>query len=182
MDGHPYSIENVIKSTYKLIIPVYQRNYAWSIKDCERLFDDLIAVHDKNRNHFFGSVVVKSGSSLNEEIIIDGQQRITTISLLYLAISKWLAKLDHISECNYTTQNINADYLMNIHSRDIDKIKLHLNPRDDKNYQKLFNDNEQAYNESSSLTRNYQYFYKRLTNLHQLTVDDIIEAIARLEL
>src|SRR5699024_8311301 len=71
-----------------LHIPVYQRNYDWSAKQCSRLFDDLEAIILKDRpKHFFGAVVGNPVSSF-EWVVIDGQQRLTTVSLLILALSR----------------------------------------------------------------------------------------------
>ena len=69
------------------LIPLYQRKYAWQRKHCERLFADLIKVKKENRkSHFFGSIVsIKANEVDDDLLIIDGQQRITTISLLILA-------------------------------------------------------------------------------------------------
>ena len=73
----------------RFIIPVYQRNYDWKIENCKQLLDDLIRVIQDNReSHFFGSIVSVANvhGATSELLIIDGQQRITTISLLFLAM------------------------------------------------------------------------------------------------
>lgn len=71
----------------RLLIPVYQRNYDWQHKQCARLFDDLeeIILSDRKK-HFFGAVVGKNQDSWNW-IVIDGQQRLTTVSILMLAFA-----------------------------------------------------------------------------------------------
>ena len=70
------------------IIPLYQRKYAWDMDNCRRLFDDILKIHKYNRpSHFFGSIVtVKDNELENDLLVIDGQQRITTISLIILAL------------------------------------------------------------------------------------------------
>ena len=75
-------------SDKRFIIPVYQRNYDWRIENCKQLYDDLISIIRKGlHGHFFGSIVsVHSDGEFNEYLIIDGQQRLTTISLLMLAM------------------------------------------------------------------------------------------------
>lgn len=73
----------------RFVIPVYQRNYDWKIENCKQLYDDLVKVVRNNRkNHFFGSIVsTYNPDGDNEEYqIIDGQQRLTTVSLLLLAM------------------------------------------------------------------------------------------------
>ena len=84
-----------ILSTYgnvdrELIIPVYQRNYDWKSKHCAQLLDDLAALIREDRGaHFFGSVVGDPESTFRW-VVIDGQQRLTTVSLLMLALVRLL--------------------------------------------------------------------------------------------
>ena len=77
------------ESGIKFIVPVYQRNYDWKEEECNVLFKDIESIHNKNREkHFIGSIVYISNSEtsvigINEYVIIDGQQRITS-SMLFL--------------------------------------------------------------------------------------------------
>lgn len=76
-------------SDNRYIIPVYQRNYDWKPKQCEQLFNDLVQIIKKDRkSHFFGSIVTSSANKggKSDYLIIDGQQRITTISILFTAM------------------------------------------------------------------------------------------------
>src|SRR5688572_3047826 len=76
----------------QFIIPVYQRNYDWTETQCHQLFDDIIDIGYKvGSTHFIGSIVfihdgVYTSSDVKQLVVIDGQQRLTTISLLYLAL------------------------------------------------------------------------------------------------
>lgn len=66
----------------QFIIPVYQRNYDWKKENCKTLFDDIVNAYTMDRLHFVGSIVyVDQGeeSKIYRYLIIDGQQRITTI-------------------------------------------------------------------------------------------------------
>ena len=71
-------------------VPVYQRNYDWTNIQCEKLFQDIMKAGENNHQHFTGTVVyiddVNGGSGLNEVLIIDGQQRITTMYILLKAL------------------------------------------------------------------------------------------------
>ncbi|GAA8145748.1 DUF262 domain-containing protein [Helicobacter pylori] len=75
-------------------IPVYQRNYTWGKENCEKLLQDIINISQNKKTHFMGSITYilhliddeKSLRKLQEFVIIDGQQRITTIMLLLKAI------------------------------------------------------------------------------------------------
>ena len=79
----------------QFVIPVYQRNYDWTLAHCKQLIDDILLVGcDKNiTSHFIGSVVfihddVYSSTGVRELTIIDGQQRITTVTLIYILLYK----------------------------------------------------------------------------------------------
>lgn len=70
-------------------IPVYQRNYEWPREQCEKLFEDIILAYKTDRNHFCGSIVyapIKQEHNINYYVIVDGQQRLTTIYILLKAL------------------------------------------------------------------------------------------------
>ena len=70
-------------------VPVYQRNYDWSNIQCEKLYQDIMAAGERDHKHFTGTIVYivgLDGSTLNEVLIIDGQQRLTTMYILLKAL------------------------------------------------------------------------------------------------
>ncbi len=72
-------------SDKRFVIPVYQRNYDWNKDNCQQLLNDLLDVIKEDRpSHFFGSIVASTEG--DDYIINDGQQRLTTVSLLLLAL------------------------------------------------------------------------------------------------
>ena len=82
-------IEYMEGAKKRFVIPVYQRNYDWDIENCKQLYDDLVKIiHQQRKTHFFGSIVsVYNPDGQNTEfLVIDGQQRLTTVSLLFLAM------------------------------------------------------------------------------------------------
>lgn len=87
-----------LQGTKQFVIPIYQRTYSWKIENCQQLWDDIlrIAQDDQIPAHFLGSVVyVERGiyhvSSITQLLLIDGQQRLTTLSLLLAALGERLA-------------------------------------------------------------------------------------------
>ena len=77
------------KNLRQYSIPVYQRNYEWSAEQCEKLFEDILQAHELDRYHFTGSVVyslLKTENKIDYYVIIDGQQRLTTIYILIKAL------------------------------------------------------------------------------------------------
>ena len=87
--------ELIANAAYRYVIPVYQRPYSWDEEHCEQLWDDILAIAQRpGGTHFTGSVVsVQQGtfslSGTTPVLIIDGQQRVTTLSLLYIALAKY---------------------------------------------------------------------------------------------
>lgn len=70
-------------------VPVYQRNYDWSYIQCEKLYNDIMLANERDHKHFTGTIVYivgLNGSTLNEVLIIDGQQRLTTMYILLKAL------------------------------------------------------------------------------------------------
>ena len=78
----------------RFAIPVYQRKYDWKYENCRQLYDDLVKIAKNDRqSHFFGSIVsevVPIGGKIVYHVI-DGQQRLTTITLMLLAIKNLIA-------------------------------------------------------------------------------------------
>ncbi len=92
----------IINGTMQFVIPVFQRDYNWTEGNCEQLWKDVLRIaHDpSDRGHFLGSVVyVPTGDSaagFTRWLLIDGQQRLTTLTLLLAALR------DHIVESEWT--------------------------------------------------------------------------------
>jgi uncharacterized protein with ParB-like and HNH nuclease domain len=96
---------NFLKGPKQFIMPIYQRTYSWTLKECGQLWDDIIKTgsNDKVAGHFVGSVVyIERGlyqvSSIPQLSVIDGQQRLTTISLLLAAFGRAIFSLLGIKE------------------------------------------------------------------------------------
>lgn len=167
----------------RFIIPVYQRNYDWKMEHCKQLYDDLVKVVRQNRkSHFFGSIVsVQSETGTMEEfLVIDGQQRLTTISLLLLAIYHLLCSGKLTSQDHQLTDKILKKYLIDEYEPEEKRIKLKPIKNDQKAFGILFEKDEERIPDSN-LTINYQYFYDRIQR-GELSVDELFDAICRLEI
>ena len=167
----------------RFVIPVYQRNYDWKMEHCKQLYDDLVKVVRQNRkSHFFGSIVsVQNESGTMEEfLIIDGQQRLTTISLLLLAVYHLLQKGKAVSQDRQLPEKILKKYLIDEYEPEEKRIKLKPIKNDQKAFGVLFETDEEHIPDSN-LTINYQYFYERIQR-DELTVDELFDAVCRLEI
>lgn len=177
MKGGPTEITNVYnKGNNTLVIPVYQRNYDWSEKQCARLWADLEDTLEFERyRHFFGAVVGAPESSW-EWVVIDGQQRLTTVSLLMLALVHAIRNGDIEVEDADLASNIESDYLR---TKKGTKFKLKPVKDDADAYRRLF-ENSDHFLEKSSITHNYRFFRSNLAAT-KLTADQVWNAISRLE-
>ena len=176
-------IEYMEGSKKRFIIPVYQRNYDWKTENCKQLYDDLIKViKNKRRSHFFGSLVsVYEPSGRNTEfLVIDGQQRLTTVSLLLLAMYNLIKSGIITPKDVYLDKQIYEDFLVDKYQPEETRIKLKPVKNDQKAFGKLFNDAREHIRESN-LTTNYNYFYERIQK-QEISIDELFDAICRLEI
>lgn len=184
MKGYAKPLHEFIEGhKIQFVIPVYQRNYDWLIDNCDQLFSDLVKLSRSNRcSHFFGSIVTSSADSSYNRLVIDGQQRLTTISLLLLAGIKAVkagaieiseeSKIDEAYEVFLKAKFCNSER----------KIKLVPIENDRIAYDKIFNE-EDSFDEDSKVTRNYRHFYDLLTRKPQaLSFDQLLDAIERLQI
>ncbi|MFM9908823.1 MAG: DUF262 domain-containing protein [Chitinophagaceae bacterium] len=151
----------------QFMIPVYQRNYDWTLPQCKQLFDDILSVANNENltSHFIGSIVfihdnVYSSSGISELSIIDGQQRLTTITLIYISIYTLAQQLGN----NNLVNKIEETYLINKFANEEEKLKLKPTENNDKALRFLLkNDPSDEYLEYSRLIENYNYFKSRIT-------------------
>lgn len=166
----------------RFVIPVYQRCYAWKVANCKQFFNDLIKTAESgSSSHFFGSIVsvYNPEGKLQEFQIIDGQQRITTTTLLLLAMYNLIQEGKVKSEDEDLPVQIYTEYLASKYKQGDARIKLRLTPKDFEALKKLF-ENQGDFIEESNVTINYRYFYNELQNL-SITLDELYEAIGCLE-
>lgn len=184
MKGSATRITDFLEGSDKrFLIPVYQRKYDWRNEHCLQLYNDLKKmVEDDRPSHFFGSIVssvVANGAKI-EYNIIDGQQRLTTVSLLLLAMARLVEQGKIQSRSNKLSQEIMHRFLVSPWVDDGECIKLYPVQDDREALVKLYGC-EEDFDPSSNLTNNYKY----LTSLvlrEEVSVDDLYSAIGKLEI
>jgi len=153
----------------QFVIPVYQRNYDWTELQCKQLLQDIldIGVTSGNDTHFIGSIVfIHDGVHLAGEVkplvIIDGQQRLTTITILYLALYKYA--MGH--EMQEKAAEINDTILINkFVKEDSSKLKLKQTDNNSKAMKFLMGNNKpEDYPDYSRLRDNYLFFFRNITS------------------
>lgn len=147
-------------------IPVYQRNYDWKEKQCQRLFMDVEKIANKGiANHFIGTIVCSKSIDIcdggySNIVLIDGQQRITSIALLLKALA---SKMDN----NNRRAELEENYLINKFAPN-EYMRLKLKPVADDNiyYQNIINGIKDDNN--SNICNNYKLFLKLI---NECTID-----------
>ncbi|MGL2606064.1 GmrSD restriction endonuclease domain-containing protein [Helicobacter pylori] len=150
--------------TNQFVIPIYQRLYSWKKEQCEQLWDDIIKIggNDKMNGHFIGSILyVRDGitHSNNPLLIIDGQQRLTTITLLFIALRNHLSEEVEILE-KFSRKKIES-YLINSDKDGDKKFRLILSESDKDTLLSLIDENKRKPSEpSSKIMENFKLFEK----------------------
>ena len=181
MDGKATKLVKYLDGSDKrFIIPVYQRNYSWKIENCRQLYDDLVKLTLNNRDmHFFGSLVSVNNGKFEEYLIIDGQQRVTTISLLLLAMHNILKEGKLIAEDRKLIDKVYNKYLVDEYDTSERRIKLKAVNKDLDAFERLFEGDPAEFIPNSDITINYNYFYERILK-EEISIDKLFEAIKAL--
>lgn len=159
-------------------IPVYQRNYDWKEEQCRKLFEDIqnIVKSDYEIEHFLGTVVFvssKSEMNFNEYVLIDGQQRITSIMLLLKVLH------EKVTDEN-DKEEIWEEYLINKRAPE-ENLRIRLKPveSDGMPYKKLIEENDISL--TSNVCKNYRLFEK-LIQESNYSAEEIYKALGKIEL
>ncbi|QXW24780.1 DUF262 domain-containing protein [Acinetobacter bouvetii] len=177
MKASETKVEDFLSSNKtQFVIPVYQRNYAWNTSECLQLFNDIIETgeNDKINAHFIGSIVyvhddVYTSSKIKELNIIDGQQRLTTLTLIYLAIFHFAIE----SNNEKLKSEINETYLINKFASGDEKIKLRTTDNNLDALKFLLRaDKTEEYKTFSKVIENFNFFKKKITSDNLKSIQD----------
>ena len=162
----------------RFVIPVYQRNYDWRQEQCERLFDDLEGIAREGRaSHFFGSIVSKA--DMDRRVLIDGQQRVTTVFILLAALVAQLEAGNVASESpGRTADRIRREWLIDEFD-EVEKLKLKLIKDDQEAFKRVVEGDADKLVEGSNVTENYRYLLGRVGAMG-LTAEELRDAVKAL--
>ncbi|MGL2772864.1 GmrSD restriction endonuclease domain-containing protein [Helicobacter pylori] len=146
----------------QFIIPIYQRLYSWEKEQCEQLWDDIIKIggNDNMNGHFIGSILYVRVDDTHSSplLIIDGQQRLTTITLLFIALRNHLSDEDEFLE-KFSREKIENRYLINSDKDSDKKFKLILSESDKDTLLFLIDKNKRKPSEPSlKIMENFKLF------------------------
>lgn len=162
-------------------IPVYQRNYDWNLVQCKQLLFDIIETgkNEKVNAHFIGSIVyvhddVYTASGLTELTIIDGQQRLTTITLIFIALYRLAQQLENPT----LVSRIHKTYLINEFAPEAEKLKLKPTDNNKEALRHILNSSEgEEFNGYSRIIENFNFFK---THINKENFDTVLRGLNKL--
>ncbi|WP_288732945.1 DUF262 and DUF1524 domain-containing protein [uncultured Parabacteroides sp.] len=173
---------SIIKGPKQFIVPIYQRTYSWLLPQCNKLFNDILKISSSEsmQGHFIGSVVyfqesIYTVSDVPQLLVIDGQQRLTTVTLIIIALAEFIK--DNNIEIDTTFIKLQNYYLLNAEEDSELRYKLLLAKRDKETLINLIKGIEPAEDHSFRLVENYKFFKNKISKEN---VVDVYNGILRL--
>lgn len=158
------------------VIPCYQRNYAWGVEQCEQLLADILAITSTEKQHFLGTMtyIVHSGARMIEFVIIDGQQRLTTIMLFLKALQQ-----NPTIKKNESLQRRISNYLF-----DDDKAKVRLKPikKDMEAFECVMSERCAQFSGKSNIVNNFRFFLRESRHFTEVQIEKMLATFSRLQI
>ena len=152
-----------LKKSTQFVIPIYQRTYSWTEKECRQLWDDIIRAgqNDAISVHFIGSIVyIEDGlSQVSHQaplLVIDGQQRLTTVTLLLAALADALGDAEPLD--GFSARKLRNYYLLNPDETGDRHYKLLLSQTDKTSLTSIVSNSDQPADVSLRVTQNFALF------------------------
>lgn len=184
MDARKGNIYEILNGNKQFLIPVYQRYYSWDLEQCRRLWNDIVDMQKKGKvGHFVGSIVNIAEQAMptgvQKYMIIDGQQRMTTLTLLLLALRDYAIKNPEDKTIN--ARRIDNMLLKNEYEVGDERYKLLLTETDRDILMKLVDEKPIAEDTKSKLLDNYHFFVGKIAD-RELAPAEIYESIGKLQI
>lgn len=152
-----------LKKSPQFVIPIYQRTYSWTEKECKQLWEDIVRTGSDDRIsvHFVGSIVyIEEGQSQVSHqsplLVIDGQQRLTTVTLIIAALAKAVGETEPMD--GFSAAMLRGYYLLNPLEKGERKYKLILSQTDKDSLIAIAGNFEPPHEKSLRVTNNYDLF------------------------
>jgi uncharacterized protein with ParB-like and HNH nuclease domain len=159
-----------LQNSSQFIIPIYQRTYSWELEQCRQLWDDILRAgkSDSASVHFVGSIVyVADGlSTVSLQaplLVIDGQQRLTTITLLLEALQRALGDGEPVE--GFSAEKIKSRYLTRHLEKGEKFFKLLLSQTDDQTLRAIIQERELPAELSMRISENFEFFAEEIGDL-----------------
>ena len=184
MDARKGNIYEILNGNKQFLIPVYQRYYSWDIEQCTRLWNDIVEMQKKGKvGHFVGSIVNIAEQAMptgvQKYMIIDGQQRMTTLSLLLLALRDYAIK--NPDDTTINARRIDNMLLKNEYESGDERYKLLLTETDRDILMRLVEEKPIPDDTRSRLLDNYKFFAGKIAD-KELQPAEVYESIGKLQI
>ena len=184
MDARKGNIYEILNGNKQFLIPVYQRFYSWDIDQCKRLWNDIVEMQRKGKEgHFVGSIVNIAEQAMptgvQKYMIIDGQQRMTTLTLLLLALRDYAIKNPNDTTIN--ARRIDNMLLKNEYESGDERYKLLLTETDRDILISLVEEKPIVEDTRSRLIENYNFFAGKLAD-KEIQPAEVYESIGKLQI
>ena len=184
MDARKGNIFEILNGNKQFLIPVYQRYYSWDIDQCRRLWNDIVDMQKRNKaGHFVGSIVNIAEQAMptgvQKYMIIDGQQRMTTLTLLLLALRDYA--IQHPEDTTINSRRIDNMLLKNEYEVGDERYKLLLTETDRDILIRLVESKPIPDGTKSRLIDNYKFFSGKIAD-RDLQPAEIYESIGKLQI
>ena len=186
MQAQVSKFHQLIQGATQFVVPVFQRDYSWTEEHCERLWQDIVDISESESGqvHFLGSFVYiaaeNSFAGFNKWVLIDGQQRLTTLLILLIAIRNFLRTSSTKGvEIELTEAIVQTNFLKNEHHHGERQYKLVLRGNDDSNFRSLLDGTVYPASASNRILENYEWFCRYLSD-KKVSIDSIYEGINKL--
>lgn len=184
MDARKGNIYEILNGNRQFLIPVYQRFYSWDIDQCKRLWNDIVEMQRKGKaGHFVGSIVNIAEQAMptgvQKYMIIDGQQRMTTLTLLLLALRDYAIK--NPSDTTINARRIDNMLLKNEYESGDERYKLLLTETDRDILISLVEEKPISESIRSRLIENYNFFANKLAD-KEIQPAEVYESIGKLQI
>lgn len=184
MDARKGNIYEILNGNKQFLIPVYQRFYSWDIDQCKRLWNDIVEMQRKGKaGHFVGSIVNIAEQAMptgvQKYMIIDGQQRMTTLTLLLLSLRDYA--IMNPSDTTINARRIDNMLLKNEYEIGDERYKLLLTETDRDILISLVEEKPIAEGTRSRLIENYNFFANKLAD-KEIQPAEVYESIGKLQI
>ena len=184
MDARKGNIYEILNGNKQFLIPNYQRFYNWDMEQCKRLWNDIVEMQKKGKvGHFVGSIVNIAEQAMptgvQKYMIIDGQQRMTTLTLLLLALRDYAIKNPEDNTIN--SKRIDNMLLKNEYESGDERYKLLLTETDRDILIRLVEEKPIAVDTRSRLLENYKFFSGKISDM-ELSPAQVYESIGKLQI
>ena len=170
MKAKEIKLLNFLKLSPQFVIPVYQRTYSWTERECRQLWDDILRTgnDDQVDAHFVGSIVYIEESVFHVAmqpplLVIDGQQRLTTTMLILEALARHLSDEEPVD--GFTARKLREYYLLNPLEENDRRFKLVLTQTDNASLHALVEQKALPQEESLRVAENFEFFEKQIVSL-----------------